>query len=47
MVLACAVGGKADVIVSGDEDLVTLGVYENVPIMTAAQFLVWLQSARP
>src|SRR5450755_988634 len=29
MILACAVGGKADRIVSGDKDLLVLGVYQN------------------
>ncbi len=31
-VLACAVGGKADFIVSGDKHLLQLGIYENVPV---------------
>ncbi len=39
MVLACAVGGKADCIVSGDKDLLTLVSYEQIPILTTAQFL--------
>ena len=39
MVLACAIGGKADFIVSGDKDLLTLTAYENIPILNAAQFL--------
>ncbi len=39
VVLACAVGGKADFIVSGDKDLLTLGTYESIPILTAEQFL--------
>jgi putative PIN family toxin of toxin-antitoxin system len=38
-VLACAVGGKVDYIVSGDNDLLTLIVYEHIPILTAVQFL--------
>jgi predicted nucleic acid-binding protein len=46
IVLACAAGGRADVIVSGDQDLVSLGAYENIPILTAAQFLVWWESAQ-
>jgi putative PIN family toxin of toxin-antitoxin system len=44
MVLACAVGGKADYIVSGDHDLLTLVVYENIAIVSAAQFLVHLST---
>lgn len=47
MVLACAVGGKADVIVSGDDDLIALHVYEGIPIMTAPHFLAWQRSERP
>lgn len=39
MILGCAVGGKADAIVTGDQDLLVLGIYEGVPIWTAAQFL--------
>lgn len=39
MILACAVGGKADFIVSGDKDLLTLVSYEQIPILTAEQFL--------
>jgi putative PIN family toxin of toxin-antitoxin system len=37
-VLACAVGGKADFIVSGDKDLLILRTYENIRILNAAQF---------
>ena len=39
MILACAVGGKADFIISGDKDLLILKVYENIPILSADQFL--------
>ncbi len=39
MVLACAVGGKADFIVSGDRDLLVLNAYESIPILNADQFL--------
>jgi predicted nucleic acid-binding protein len=39
MILACAVGGKADYIVSGDKDLLTLISYAGIPIRTAEQFL--------
>lgn len=38
-VLACAVDGKADVIVSGDHHLLDLGMYKNIPIVTVRQFL--------
>lgn len=39
MVLACAVGGRADYIVSGDKDLLVLGEYEAIPILSVDQFL--------
>lgn len=39
IVLACAAAGKADFIISGDDDLLTLGVYEQIRIVTPAQFL--------
>ncbi|MBX3063823.1 MAG: putative toxin-antitoxin system toxin component, PIN family [Anaerolineae bacterium] len=38
-VIACAVGGKADFIVTGDKDLLTLVSYESITILTAEQFL--------
>lgn len=44
IILACAVGGRADVIVSGDKDLTDLIVYEQIPILTASQFLALLNS---
>jgi uncharacterized protein len=44
-VLACAVGGKADYIVSGDNDLLVLTAYQNIPILSAAQFLKRLEEA--
>jgi putative PIN family toxin of toxin-antitoxin system len=39
MFLTCAVEGRADYIVSGDQDLLTLESYEGIPIVTAAEFL--------
>ena len=45
MVLACAVEGQADLIVSGDRHLLDLGEYQGIPIVTARQFLERLQSA--
>ena len=39
IILACAVGGQADYIISGDKDLTTLGTYAGIPIVTPAQFL--------
>ncbi len=38
-VIACAVVGEADVIVSGDDDLVTLERVGKISILTATQFL--------
>lgn len=40
--LACAVAGEADVIVSGDSHLLTLGSYDGIPILTPAAFLTLL-----
>lgn len=39
VVLACAVAGKADAIVSGDRHLKTLAIYRKIPIYDAAGFL--------
>jgi putative PIN family toxin of toxin-antitoxin system len=37
--LACALDGKADLIISGDKHLLNLQEYQNIPILTAGQFL--------
>jgi len=37
-VVACAIEGEADVIVSGDQDLLTLGTYEGIEVITPRQF---------
>jgi putative PIN family toxin of toxin-antitoxin system len=42
-VIACAVAGDADVIVSGDRDLLDLGRVDRIPILSARHFLVLLQ----
>ena len=34
----CAVAAEADYIVSGDKDLLVLGNFRNIPIITAAEF---------
>lgn len=39
IVLACALEGKADLIVSGDQHLLALGEFKGIPIITARQFL--------
>jgi putative PIN family toxin of toxin-antitoxin system len=45
MVLACAVEGQADWIVSGDRHLLDLGEYQGIPIVTAREFLERLKTA--
>jgi uncharacterized protein len=40
--LDVAVEGQADVLVSGDEDLLTLHPYQGIPIVQPAEFLVML-----
>jgi putative PIN family toxin of toxin-antitoxin system len=35
-VLACAVGGNADFIVTGDDDLLRLEIFQNIPIITVS-----------
>jgi putative PIN family toxin of toxin-antitoxin system len=37
--LACALDGQADFVVSGDHHLLDLGVFRDIPIITARQFL--------
>jgi predicted nucleic acid-binding protein len=41
--IACAVAGDADVIVSGDHDLLDLEQVGDIPILTAAAFLDLLE----
>ena len=43
--IACAVAGKADVIVSGDNDLLALERVGEILVLTAAQFLEVLERA--
>jgi uncharacterized protein len=38
-VLACAVAAQAEAIISGDSHLLSLGEYQGIPILTAAEFL--------
>lgn len=42
-VLEAAVAGGADVIVSGDEDLLVLNPFEGIPIVGPAEFLAMLE----
>ena len=43
-VLACAVDGRADYLVTGDSHLLTLGKFGRIKIITPAQFLIELRS---
>jgi len=45
-VLASAADGHANYIVTGDRDLLVLGEFEGIPIVTAEQFLRILDQAR-
>lgn len=45
-VLACAVAAAADVIVSGDTDLLDLAMYQGIPIVTAFEALTRLSDRR-
>lgn len=42
-VIACAVAGGADVIVSGDHDLLSLGRVADIPVLSAAEFLARME----
>ncbi|MBM4440275.1 MAG: putative toxin-antitoxin system toxin component, PIN family [Candidatus Rokubacteria bacterium] len=46
MVLAAAIGGEADYIVSGDRDLLILRTYRAIPILRPAAFLAVLTRAQ-
>ena len=39
MVFECAVSAKAEVIVSGDRDLLVVGNYQNIQVLTPRQYL--------
>jgi len=43
-VLACALAARAETIVSGDDDLHTLGTYQGILVLTAAQCLQGLRT---
>jgi putative PIN family toxin of toxin-antitoxin system len=45
-VVACAKQGEADYIVSGDRDLLVLGEYEGIQVVTPRQFVEILASLR-
>jgi len=44
--LEAAVAGKADIIVSGDEDLLVLDPFEGIPIVSPAEFLRCLDAEK-
>jgi len=44
-VLSCALAAQADLIVSGDQDLLVLQTFEGIPILSAVQALQWLRDA--
>lgn len=46
-ILACALAGKADLIVTGDRDLLRLKEYEGIPIIRPMDFLRTLGPSRP
>jgi putative PIN family toxin of toxin-antitoxin system len=43
-VLACAIAANAELIVSGDDDLLTLLAFNRIPILNAAQALQWINT---
>ena len=45
MILACAVDGSADTIVSRDKDLLSLGIFRGVPIISPETFRQQLREA--
>ena len=44
VVLACALAAQAEAIISGDADLLVLGNYQGIPILTAPELLARLSS---
>lgn len=46
-VLACAIAAEAELIVSGDNDLLTLKMFREIPIVTAAQALRAIMQGNP
>jgi uncharacterized protein len=44
-VLACALAARAEMIVSGDSDLLALESYEGIPVITAAQLIARITSS--
>ncbi len=46
-VIACAIGGNANCIVSGDKDLLRLEAYQNIPIWNVRHFLTQVRDTNP
>lgn len=46
MVVACAVAAAADYVVSRDEDLLSLGAYEGIAMITPEAFMALLRGQR-
>jgi len=44
MFLVCAVEGKADFIISGDNHLLDVGTYQGIQILTPREFVKQLKS---
>ena len=42
--LELAVSGEAHCIVSGDKDLIALNLFRGIPILSASEFLEWIES---
>lgn len=47
VVLGCAIAARAQAIVSGDKDLLSLGVYQEIPILSPTQCLARLSAPPP
>ena len=45
-ILACAIEGEAEYIVTGDKDLLTLERYQGIPIVTPVRFAALLEAGR-
>jgi predicted nucleic acid-binding protein len=45
-VLAAAIGGDADLIVSGDDDLLALGHYQSIDILSARDVLILIENSK-
>ena len=46
-IIACALGGKADYIITGDKDLLTIKAYEGIPIVNPSEFLSSIMKKKP